>query len=407
MQINPVADSQLCWQAAGDGAPIVLEACDPDVRNQQWSLTPDGVLMNGIGYCLEAPPGQPQGTLLYIDFAGQCDGSRGQVWTYTGSTGHLSSSGTGTCAAPGGPIAAGTQVVQAACRPHSPRWSIGYSAVTLAAGPGSHSARGSYSASVTVANAASAQTAYGVAMTFGLPRGLAATAIHAAGGASGFRCDIKALTCTGTLPPGTSGRIDISGRLPRDAAPGASYTVSARAAVRDTSQLSGTVPTTALVKVSFGAPAPTPATGGGVRPLSVPVLVLIVGILLLSGSMLVGIAARRRPARLHAYARPHAYARLRAYARFRAFRPHAYARLRAYARLHAYARPRAYEGRRRRSGREPLAEPQHLAPPAGTTPAADDLPAWFSAAGQGAAAHTDRYAGCVPGVPRRPGAMGA
>ena len=242
MQINPVADSQLCWQAAGDGAPIALEACDPDVRNQQWSLTPDGVLMNGIGYCLEAPSGQPQGTLLYIDFVGQCDGSRGQVWTYTGSTGHLSSSGTGTCAAPGGPIAAGTQVVQAACRQRSPRWSIGYSAVTLAAGPGSRSARGSYSASVTVANAASAQTAYGVAMTFGLPRGLAATAIHAAGGASGFRCDVTALTCTGTLPAGTSGRIDISGRLPRDAAPGTSYTVSARAAVRDTSQLPGTGP---------------------------------------------------------------------------------------------------------------------------------------------------------------------
>ena len=122
MQINPVADSQLCWQAAGDGAPIVLEACDPSLRNQQWSLTPDGVLMNGIGYCLEAPSGQPQGTLLYIDFASQCDGSRGQVWTYTGDTGHLSSSATGTCAAPGGPIAAGTQVVQAACRPHGPRW---------------------------------------------------------------------------------------------------------------------------------------------------------------------------------------------------------------------------------------------------------------------------------------------
>ncbi len=335
----------------------MLEACDPSLRNQEWSLTPDGVLMNGIGYCLEALPSQPHGTPLYVDFAGECDGSRGQVWTYTGASGHLSSSGSGTCAVPGGPIAAGTQVVRAACGPHGVRWSIGYSAVTLAAGPG-RSARGSYSASVTVANAASAQTAYGVAMTFGLPRNVAATALDAAGGASGFRCDVQALTCTGTLPAGTSGLIDISGHLPRDAAPDASYTVSARAAVRDTSQRPGTVPTSVLVKVSAATAAPPPPTGGGIRPLSVPVLVLIVGILLLGGSVLVGIAARRRPARLHAYARPHTYARLHAYAR-----PHTYARFRGYARIHAYARPHAYEGRRRRSGREPLAEPEHLAPP--------------------------------------------
>ena len=335
----------------------MLEACDPSLRNQEWSLTPDGVLMNGIGYCLEALPSEAHGTPLYVDFAGQCGGSRGQVWTYTGGTGRLSSSGTGTCAVPGGPIAAGTQVVRAACRPHGLRWSIGYSAVTLAAGPGS-SARGSYSASVTVANAASAQTAYGVAMTFGLPRSLAAAAMHAAGGASGFRCDVQALTCTGTLPAGTSGRIDISGRLPRDAAPDASYTLSARAAVRDTSQMPGTVPTSVLVKVSAATAAPPPASGGGIRLLSVPVLVLIVGILLLGGSVLLGIAARRRPARLHAYARLRAYARPHAFAR-----PHGYASPHAYARLRAYARPHAYEGRRRRSGREPLAEPEHLAPP--------------------------------------------
>ena len=243
----------------------MLEACDPSLRNQEWSLTPDGVLMNGIGYCLEALPSQPHGTPLYVDFAGQCDGSRGQVWTYTGATGHLSSSGSGTCAVPGGPIAAGTQVVRAACGPHGLRWSIGYSAVTLAAGPG-RSARGSYSASVTVANAASAQTAYGVAMTFGLPRNVAATALDAVGGASGFRCDVQTLTCTGTLPAGTSGHIDISGRLPRDAAPDASYTVSARAAVRDTSQRPGTVPTSVLVKVSAATAAPPrlpPGEGSG------------------------------------------------------------------------------------------------------------------------------------------------
>ena len=244
MQINPVADSQLCWQATGDGAPIVLEACDPDVQNQQWSLTPDGVLMNGIGYCLEAPPGQPQGALLYTDFVGQCDGSRGQVWTYTGSTGHLSSSGTGTCAAPGGPIAAGTQVVQAACRPHGPRWSIGYSAVTLAAGPGSRSARGSYSASVTVANAASAQTAYGVAMTFGLPRGLACHR-HPRG-----RRRVRIpLRYQGTDLPGNPSGRDLGPHrhlwapAPR-AAPGASTRCPPGGTYGDTSQLSGTVPAT-------------------------------------------------------------------------------------------------------------------------------------------------------------------
>jgi hypothetical protein len=325
MQINPVGHPHLCWQATGKGAPITLEACDTGLQDQQWSLTSDGVLMNGVGYCLEALPGQPHGTPLYIDFSGQCSGSRGQVWSYTGATGHLSSPGTGTCAALGGPIAAGTRVVRAAC-PHGTRWSIGYSAVTLAAGPASGLARGSYNASVTVANAASAQTAYGVAMTFGLPRSLAATAIRASGGASRFRCDVQTLTCTGTLPAGSSGRIDISGRLPGDAAPGASYTVSARAAVRDTSQLPGTMHTTALVNVSVGAaapsPSPAPAAGGAVLPLSVPLLVLIVGILLLVGSLLFGLAARRRPARSH-----------------------------------------AYEGRRRRPGREPPAKPEHLGRP--------------------------------------------
>ncbi len=60
--------------------------------------------------------------------------------------------------------------------------------------------------------------------------------------------------------------IVISGLLLGAAAPasgGTTYTVSARVAVRDYSQLSGAVPTTALVNVSAGAPAPAPATGGG------------------------------------------------------------------------------------------------------------------------------------------------
>ena len=56
-QINLVGHPHLCWQATGNGAPILLETCDPAVQAQQWSLTPDGVLMNGIGYCLEARAG--------------------------------------------------------------------------------------------------------------------------------------------------------------------------------------------------------------------------------------------------------------------------------------------------------------------------------------------------------------
>ena len=95
---------------------------------------------------------------------------------------------------------------------------------------------------MTVANAASAQTAYEVTVAFGLPRGLVVTGVQMTGGASGWHCDRPALTCTGTVPAGASGRIGLSGRLPA-AAPGASYTVSARVAVRDTSQLHGTVPT--------------------------------------------------------------------------------------------------------------------------------------------------------------------
>ena len=51
-------------------------------------------MMNGIGYCLEAGAGQPDGVPLYIDFAGQCGGTLGQVWRYNGTTGHLSSLGT-------------------------------------------------------------------------------------------------------------------------------------------------------------------------------------------------------------------------------------------------------------------------------------------------------------------------
>ena len=86
MQISPLGHPKLCWQATGNGAPVELETCQQDLQNQQWSLTPNGVLINGIGYCLEALPGKPHGTPLFVDFASQCGGSRGQVWTYNGST---------------------------------------------------------------------------------------------------------------------------------------------------------------------------------------------------------------------------------------------------------------------------------------------------------------------------------
>jgi hypothetical protein len=281
-----------------------------------WSLTPNGVLMNGIGYCLEALPGQPHGTPLYVDFADQCGGTSGQAWTYTGSKGQLSSpgpaAGTGTCVGLGGSASAGTDIVRASCG-HGPRWSLGFSAVTLAAGTGSGAAGGSYSASVTVANATSAQSAYGVTVAFGLPRSLAAAGLQPAGAASGFRCSVRTATCTGTLAAGTSGHVDISGRLPAGAAAGDSYALTARATVADTSQRSSTARLTASVKVLVGAAAPAPATGGVILSLSLPLLLLIIIILLivvilfLGGGLLVGLAARRRSSHRPAYGerRPH------------------------------------------------------------------------------------------------------
>jgi hypothetical protein len=169
VQINPVGHPHLCWQATGNGAPVQLENCAPATEAQQWSLTPDGVLMNGIGYCLEARSSQPAGVPLYIDFAAQCGGTRGQVWRYNGTNGHLSS--VGTCAGLAGRMAAGTTVVRRAC-PGGPRWSIGYSAVTLHPGSGTGAVGGPFGTSVTVVNAASAQTAYRVTVAFGRLAGL-------------------------------------------------------------------------------------------------------------------------------------------------------------------------------------------------------------------------------------------
>jgi hypothetical protein len=292
VQINPIGHPHLCWQATGNGAPILLETCDPAIEAQQWSLTPDGVLMNGIGYCLEARSGQPVGVPLFIDFAGQCGGSRGQVWQYSGTTGHLSS--LGTCAGLAARASAGVSVVRRAC-PGGPRWSIGYSAVTLRPGNGSGAVGGAFDTSVTVANAATAQTAYGVTVEFGLLRGLDYTGIHATGAASGWLCDRPALTCTGTLKAGASGRIYLSGSLPTDTRSGRSYTLTARAVVGGTSQLPGTANKTVPATVAVHAAPPAPA--GAASSFALPLLAGIVTVLLLGGGLLVGFTLRRRPAR--------------------------------------------------------------------------------------------------------------
>jgi hypothetical protein len=310
VQINPVGHPRLCWQAGGNGSSVTLERCDPAVAGQQWSLTSNGVVMNGNGYCLEAGPA----AALYIDFAGQCAGEghgngqigRGQVWQYR--AGQLASAGTGACAGAGRPVAPGAPVVRRPCSSPGPagsRWSIGYSAVTVAPGPGPGGgpgggaiggpAGGAFTASVTVANAASAQAAYGVAVTFSLPPQLAASGLRVTGrvtGTSGWTCDVRTLTCTGTLPSGTSRRVAVTGRLPAAARPGHSYTVRAHAAVTGTSQRRGTprTATTSLI-VPVRPAAPRPASG-----IRSPLLTAAAAAaaLLLAGALLL-LAARRRP----------------------------------------------------------------------------------------------------------------
>ncbi len=300
VQINPVGHPHLCWQATGNGAPVLLETCAPAVQAQQWSLTPDGVLMNGIGYCLEAGSSQPVGTALYIDFAAQCGGARGQVWQYNGRNGHLSSAG--SCAGLSGRVAAGITVVRRAC-PGGPRWSIGYSAVTLHAGSGTGAAGGAFGTSVTVANAASAQTAYRVTVAFGRLAGPDYTGLHGAGAASGWHCDSAVLTCTGTLPAGASGRIYLSGRLPATARPGRLYSLTARAVVAGTSQLHGTAGKTVPATVAVHAAPPAPAGSSGLLLLAIAVAALLLG-----GGLLTGFTLRRRPAGTRARpASAHAY----------------------------------------------------------------------------------------------------
>ena len=66
-------------------------------------------------------------------------------------------------------------------------------------------------------------------LTFALaaPSARAASGLHVTG-AAGWTCDVRRVTCTGTLPSGTSGKVEVTGRLGA-ARPGSSYTVRAGA----------------------------------------------------------------------------------------------------------------------------------------------------------------------------------
>ena len=288
-QINAIGHPRLCWQAGGNGSAITLERCDPAVQGQQWSLTGDGVVMNGNGYCLEARTGEPAGVPLNIDFAGQCGGGAqgpGQVWRYR--AGQLASAG--ICAGAGGPVEPGTEIVRSGCP--GARWSIGYSAVTMTGGRGSGPAGGTFAASVTAANAASAQAAYDVAVTFSLPPGLAVSGLRADRvTGSGWRCGVRTLTCTGTLPSGASARVTLTGPLPAAARPGDSFTVWAQAAVHGTSQHPGTGPSAAALALAVRAPAP-PAPGAAGPGSPLPLVAAAAGALLAVGGALL-LAARR------------------------------------------------------------------------------------------------------------------
>ena len=301
-QINLLGHPGLCWQANGNGAPITLENCDTAIQAQQWTLTSNGVLMNGIGYCLEARTGPASGGVpLYVDFAGQCGGSAGQIWQFNGTTGELASPGAGVCAGVSGQLVPGAEVVRRACAgtPPDRKWSFGYGAVTLAAGTGSGRAGGAFNASVTAANAAWAQAAYGVTVRFGLRRGLTVTSLRASAGFTGWTCIRQTLTCSGALPAGVAGRIDIAGRLPAGARRGIAYAVSARVSVAGTSQVPGAAHATASAAVAVLAAAPAVMGVGppGSRPSAsspagtgLRLVAIIAGLfLLLGGGLLVSI----------------------------------------------------------------------------------------------------------------------
>src|ERR1700683_5510047 len=296
-QISAIGHPDLCWESTGNGGPVALATCDSAIQDQQWSLTPDGVLMNGIGYCLAALTGQPHGVPLYIDFANQCGGDRGQVWLYNGRTGQLSNAGGSICAGLEGSVVSGAQIERLTCR-SSPRWSIGYSAVTVAPGTGSGPAGGTFNGSVTVANAASAQMAYGVTGRLTVPRTPALTGLRGTGGAADLACDLRTATCTGTLPSGASGHIDVAGRVPGNVRPGASYPVSAHVSVGETSQQPGIVPTTASLRIAVQAAPPPAAAGADQRGsqsiVSSPLIAVVAGILVLGTALLVAAARRKQ-----------------------------------------------------------------------------------------------------------------
>lgn len=133
VQIRAQARPDLCWQAAGNGSPVTLAHCG-SANGQLWTLTSDGVLMNGNGYCLQADPSAAGG--LLIGFGGQCDGEAGQLWAYHRPAGQLVSVGTGAgggagqCAGLGAALAPGAPVVSGTCAGGT-RWSFG----TAAAAP--------------------------------------------------------------------------------------------------------------------------------------------------------------------------------------------------------------------------------------------------------------------------------
>ena len=247
VQIVALGHPRLCWQADESGAGVTLERCDRALRGQQWSLAPGGVVVNGNGYCLEAVAGGP----LFTDFADQCAGVPSQIWHYR--SGRLASAG--TCAVAGGPVAPGTEITGRSC-PGS-RWSIGYSAVTVAPGHGRGPAGGTFGASVTVANAASAQAAYGVSVTFALPPGVTISTLRTTQ-EPGLRCDARRLTCTGTLPAGASRRITLTGPVPAAGRPGDSYPVRVHATVASTTQRSRFSRTTASLTVTVAPPVTQP-----------------------------------------------------------------------------------------------------------------------------------------------------
>jgi ricin-type beta-trefoil lectin protein len=334
VQISALGHPSLCWEAGGNGSGVTLEHCDRVLQGQQWSLTPNGVLMNGNGYCLEAIPGHP----LFIDFAAQCDGATSQLWHYHSA--HLTSPvpAAGTCAATAGPLVPGAEIVGSACSPSAlaagavSRWSIGYSAVTVAPGRGHGPVGGTFGASVTVANAPSAQAAYGVSVAFTLPPGVSASTLRAAPGpsspgstssrsgphtpgppapgpsGSGLRCDVSTLTCTGTLPAGASRQITLTGPVPAAIRPGDSYPIRVHASVTGTTQRSRTARTTAALTVTVAPAAPQPrsplpliATGAAILLLGGFLLILLTR----SPSRIISSSPHRTPSRHRASAAPH------------------------------------------------------------------------------------------------------